>query len=87
MGDDVSYVVARVLAIKTSVYLDEADKRRLAELARATGASEADLIRRGVSLVPAQAQRPRPRLGIGASTDGRRTADTDRLLDEYGFGE
>ena len=75
------------MVVKTSVYLSEDDKRRLAELARATGTSEADLLRRGVRLVLAQAERPRPRLGIGASTDGRSARETDDLLRETDFGQ
>lgn len=75
------------VVIKTSVYLDDADKRRLGELALSTGTSEADLIRQGVALVLARAERPLPRLGVGASTDGRSAADTDGLLVEHGFGE
>lgn len=74
------------VAVKTSVYLDEDDKRRLAAHARATGVSEADLLRQGVQLVLAQADRPRPRSALGASTDGRSGGDVDDLLDETGFG-
>lgn len=74
------------MAVRTSVYLDEDDKRRLAAHAQATGVSEAELLRQGVRLVLAQADRPRPRLALGASTDGRSACDTDELLDETGFG-
>jgi len=74
------------MVTKTSVYLDEGDKRRLAALAAATGTSEAELLRRGVRLVLQQAERPRPRLAVGASTDGRAARDTDELLRESGFG-
>lgn len=72
---------------KTSVYLDDDEKRRLAALAAATGTSEAELLRRGVRLVLERARRPRPRLATGASVDGRAARDTDRLLTETGFGE
>lgn len=75
------------MTIKTSVYLDDDDKRRLAELARAGGTSEAELLRRGVRLVLAQAERPGPRLGIAASHDGKGARDTDDLLHESGFGQ
>ncbi len=74
------------MAVKTSVYLDEDDKRQLAQLARATGTSEAELLRRGVRLVLAQSSRPRPRLALGESTDGRSAQQTDELLRETGFG-
>lgn len=73
--------------MKTSVYLSDDDKRRLAELARATGTSEAELLRQGVRLVLEQAERPRPRLGLGASRDGRAARDSDALLQESGFGD
>jgi hypothetical protein len=74
------------MSVKTSVYLDEGDKRRLSELALATGTSEAELLRRGVRLVLAEAVRPRPRTGTGASHDGRSARDTDALVSESGFG-
>ena len=75
------------MAMKTSVYLNAEDKRRLAELARATGTSEAELLRRGVRLVLERAPRPRPRVGVASSTDRRNAAQTDDLLRETGFGE
>ncbi len=78
-----SYPISMV--VKTSVYLDADDKRRLATLAAATGTSEAELVRRGVRLVLDQAARPAPRLGIGASCDGRPARDSDELLAETGF--
>lgn len=74
------------MAIKTSVYLDEADKRRLTALAAVTGTSEAELLRRGVRLVLREAAAPAPRLGVGASQDGRRARDSDDLLRDTGFG-
>lgn len=72
--------------VRTTVYLDEDEKRQLASLAAATGVTEAELIRRGVRLVVASAERPRPRVGYGRSRDGRSAADTDALLAETGFG-
>ena len=75
------------MAVKTSVYLDDEDKRRLEQVARTTGISEAELLRRGVRLVIAQSPRPRPRLGLGASTDGRSARDADDLLRDSGFGK
>lgn len=76
-----------LVVVKTSVYLDADEKRRLAELARVTGTSEAELLRRGVRMVLEQAQQPRPRLGIGASRDGRAAREIDDLLHEGGFGD
>ena len=66
--------------------LADQGKRRLTELASATGTSEAELLRRGVRMVLDQAGRPRPRLGIGISRDGRTARETDDLLRVSGFG-
>jgi hypothetical protein len=76
------------MVVKTSVYLGEEEKRLLGDLARSTGTSEAELLRRGVRMVLEQARhpRPRPRLGIGASSDGRSARDADDLLAESGSG-
>ena len=74
------------MAVKTSVYLDEDDKRRLSAHARATGTSEAELLRQGVRLLLAQAERPRPRLSLGESSDGRTARDSDEVLRTTGFG-
>jgi hypothetical protein len=73
------------VVIRTTVYLAEDDKRRLAALAAAEGTSEAELIRRGIRLVVQQGHR-RPRVPYGRSTDGRTARETDQLLAE-GFGE
>ncbi len=75
------------MTVKTSVYLDDAEKDRLAGLARRTGTPEAELIRRGVRLVLDGADRPRPRVGLGGSGDGRSARDADALIAETGFGE
>jgi hypothetical protein len=73
--------------IRTTVYLDEEDKRRLSALAAETGLTEAELIRRGIRLiVNSGGERPRPKVGYGRSTDGRCAADTDAVLTETGFG-
>lgn len=73
--------------MKTSVYLDADDKAALSRLARASGTSEAELLRRGVRLVLEQAAPPRPHLALAASVDGRAAADSDAQLSELGFGE
>lgn len=67
------------------MYIDEADKRRLAAMAAETGISEAELIRRGVRMVVASAERRRPRTAYALSHDGRAARDSDELL--AGFGE
>lgn len=72
------------MVVKTSVYLEAEDKRRLSALARATGTSEAELLRRGVRLV--LGERLRPHVGIAASSDGRSARDADRLLEDTDFG-
>jgi len=71
--------------IKTTVYLDEGDKRRLGELAARSGRSEADLLRQGVRLV-LEREAPRPSLGYATSSDGCSAAEADALLAELGFG-
>ena len=71
------------MSIKTSVYLDDVDKQRLAALAGRTGISEAELLRRGLRLLLDQAEPPRPRVGLIASADGRAAAD-EHLLDGFG---
>jgi hypothetical protein len=71
---------------RTTVYLDEADKQKLAAVAAERGVSEAELIRQGIRMVTAAGDRPRPRVGYGASRDGRTARETDQLLDETGFG-
>lgn len=72
--------------VRTTVYLDEADKQRLAAMAAATGVSEAELIRRGIRMIVTTGERPRPRIGYAESRDGRSAADSDELLRVSGFG-
>ena len=72
--------------IRTTVYLEETDKRRLAQLAASSGVSEAELIRRGVRMIVAEVERPRPHVGYARSTDGRRGRDSEEHLTETGFG-
>ncbi len=85
-SDDCPTSYPMSVTVKTSVYLDEADKQRLAALAAATGTSEAELLRRGVRLVLEAAERPAPRIAVGASTDGLRARDVDEQLAVTGFG-
>ena len=49
---------------KTTVYLPEALKKALQRVARATGTSEAALIRQAIEAVTREAQAPRPRLPL-----------------------
>ncbi|MDP2959532.1 MAG: ribbon-helix-helix domain-containing protein [Longimicrobiales bacterium] len=72
--------------MKTTVYLDSADYRRLKALAGAEGRSTAELIRAAVS---EYAQRRTPRslpgsLGAGHSGDGTLSERSEELL--HGLG-
>jgi predicted transcriptional regulator len=73
--------------MKTTVYLDAADYRRLKRLAAAEGRPAAELIRTAVGeYVRAHATRGRPAsLGAGRSGDGTLSERTEELLE--GFGE
>jgi hypothetical protein len=70
---------------KTTVYLPEELKARLARAAEASRRSEADLIREGVEIVVERASRPLPSFGIFASGDGTLSQRVDELLE--GLGE
>ena len=73
--------------VKTTVYLDAAEYRRLKVLAAREGCSAAELIRAAVSEYARTRSEPRlPRsLGIAASGDGSLSERSEQLLD--GFGE
>lgn len=69
--------------IKTSVYLDEAQKARLDEVSMLSGRSQADLIRDGVERVIQDHLRVRPRMKARVNAPevvGR----TDDLLADLG---
>ena len=73
--------------MKTTVYLDASDYRRLKAIASAEGRSAAELIRAAVAEY-ARSRMPRrtPRsLGIAASAEGTLSERTDELL--KGMGE
>ena len=70
---------------RTTVFLPEELKTALERTARATGRSEADLIREGVRLVTSDHAAPPPRLPLFASGDGTLAARVDEELP--GFGE
>jgi len=73
--------------VKTTVYLDAAEYRRLKALAAAGGRSAADLIRAAVSeYVGTHGGPARPRsIGAGRSGDGTLAERSEDLLE--GFGE
>lgn len=73
--------------MKTTVYLDAADYRRLKGLAAAEGRPAAELIRTAVAdYVRARTEIRRPAsLGAGRSGDGTLSERVEELLD--GFGE
>jgi hypothetical protein len=71
--------------LKTTVYLPDALKRRLEELARRERRSEAALIRAAVDGYVRERHRPKPRAGLFASGDPLLAERVDELLAE-GFG-
>jgi hypothetical protein len=70
---------------KTTVYLTERQKRALARTAKATGRSEADLIREGIDAVTTRHQVAEPTLPLFDSGRGDLAENVDELLE--GFGE
>lgn len=68
--------------LKTTVYLDSDDYRRLKTLARARGRTTADLVREAVARYAAEEQpRARPRsIGSGRSATGDIAARAETLL-------
>jgi predicted transcriptional regulator len=73
--------------VKTTVYLDAADYRRVKALAAVEGRSAAELIRAAVSeYAQARAARRRPTsLGIAGSGDGTLSERSEGILE--GLGE
>ena len=70
---------------KTTVYLTESQKRSLARAARATGRSEAELIREGIETVTARHRLAEPRLPLFESGQPDLAERVDEAL--AGFGE
>lgn len=70
---------------KTTVYLPEDLKDALRRTARATGRSEAELIREGVGLVTGSHRIAEPRLPLFESGDPTLAERVDEAL--HGFGE
>lgn len=70
---------------KTTVYLPADLKRALRSASRATGRSEAELIREGIGLVTGAHRIAEPRLPLFESGDPQLAERADEALD--GFGE
>jgi hypothetical protein len=70
---------------RTTVYLTERQKRSLEQAARASGRSEAELIREGVELVTARHAAAEPRLPLFESGQPDLAERADEALE--GFGE
>jgi hypothetical protein len=70
---------------KTTVYLTTGQKRALARAAKASGRSEADLIRDGIETVTSRHQVAEPTLPLFESGEPDLAERVDDLLD--GFGE
>jgi plasmid stability protein len=71
---------------KTSVYLPDELSRRLKETAAASGRSEAELIREGITKVLEAEDYPRPRIPLFESDDPTLAERVEEILAE-GFGE
>ena len=69
---------------KTTVYLTTGQKRALARAARASGRSEADLIREGIETITDQHQAAEPTLPLFESGQPDLAERVDELLDEFG---
>lgn len=70
---------------KTTVYLTERQKRALARAAKATGRSEAELIREGIDAVTAPHRLAEPTVPLFASGQVDLAERAEELLE--GFGE
>lgn len=72
------------MAKRTTVYLDEKDYRRLADIAAADGRATAELIREAIA---EYVRRRAPRttaLSVGAGRSGRGGVGANALLDGFG---
>ena len=70
--------------IKTTVYLPESLKRRLADLARREGRAEAELIRDAIQRLVEEATPPRPTFPLFSSGDPTITKRWDELMEGFG---
>ena len=71
---------------KTTVYLSTAQKQALALAARATGKSEAELIREGIETVTEQHKASEPTLPLFESGRTDLASRADELLEGFGEG-
>jgi hypothetical protein len=71
--------------VKTTVYLPEALKLRVEQIARAQGRSEAEIVRTALEQFAAGQDRPRPKLPLFSSGRGDIAERVDEILAE-GFG-
>ena len=72
-------------SIKTTVYLDAADYRRLQAVAKAEGRSAAELVREAVALFARGRAHATPSsIAVGRSGRGNLSEDTELLLDGMG---
>lgn len=69
--------------VKTTIYLPEALKRRIEDVARAEGRSEADVIRSAIDAGVAPVARPRPR-ALFNSGRGDLVERWDELMEGFG---
>ncbi|HWO71464.1 MAG TPA: CopG family transcriptional regulator [Actinomycetota bacterium] len=69
---------------KTTVYLPEELKRRLAELAERRGTSEAALIRRAIEDLVEAERPPRPHLPLFRGSDPTLAERVDEALEGFG---
>ncbi len=70
---------------KTTVYIPEAVKRALGQVAAARGVSEAELIREALHTLTSESAAPRPRLPLFKSGKPGLAERVDKAL--RGFGE
>lgn len=71
--------------VKTTVYLPEALKLRVEQIARAQGRSEAEIVRKALEQFAAREVCPRPKLPLFSSGDPGLAERVDEALGE-GFG-
>jgi hypothetical protein len=70
---------------KTTVYLPDRLRQGVSRMARATGRSEADVIRQAIAeLVAGERQRPRPRGALFVSGDPGLSEEVDKPLEGFG---
>lgn len=71
--------------VKTTVYLEDSDKRSLERAARVLGKSEAELLRQALHDFLADALPPKPTMPLFASGDPSLAENLDEAM--KGFGE